>query len=306
MLSFIIQALVALIKKLVGVLADLIGLGEYFARLICGSPAQSTCPPCPPAIKRPDPFIYDQYYLAGLGYPITWDNPDIYIFESGTPVDPHNLKANTTYTVVARIWNNSLDVPVVGLLVHFSYLSFGMATESHQIGSSTTNLNARGLPGCPAFAYIDWTTPAQKGHYCLQVLLEPPDDSNWMNNLGQRNTDVTQPQSTAKFAFSVGNHVRAHIRNVDFEVDAYVLPPLPMCREAGASGRQISRIPPPVPTGWTVVLTPDRLTLRPGHEERVSVEIGPPVGFSGAMSFNVTAHDNGAVIGGVTLRVEVP
>jgi hypothetical protein len=30
-----------------------------------------------PAFVRPDPMIYDQYYLASLGLAVTWDNPDI-------------------------------------------------------------------------------------------------------------------------------------------------------------------------------------------------------------------------------------
>src|ERR1700756_5645716 len=86
---------------------------------------------CPPALKKPDPFLYCQYYLLSLGFPVTWDNPDIYIFEGNVLVDPHDLKANTTYTVVARIWNNSPDVPVINLKVNFSYLSFGMGVQSH-------------------------------------------------------------------------------------------------------------------------------------------------------------------------------
>jgi hypothetical protein len=138
---------------------------------------------CPPALVKPDPFIYDQYYLTSLGLPVTWDNPDVFIYQGSALVDPHNLVANTPYTVVVRIWNNSTDVPVANLAVNFSYLSFGAGTQSNPIGTVTTDLNAKGLPGCPAFAYITWTTPPVVGHYCLQVLLEPPDDSNWANNL---------------------------------------------------------------------------------------------------------------------------
>lgn len=28
-----------------------------------------------PAFKRPDPMIYDQYYLMAQGLAVTWDNP---------------------------------------------------------------------------------------------------------------------------------------------------------------------------------------------------------------------------------------
>ena len=164
-----------------------------------------------PGIKVARPFPVLAAYLISLGLPVTWDNPDIFIYQGNTLVISI-LHANTTYTVVARIWNNSPDVPVINLKVNFWYLSFGMGTQSNPIDVTAVDLAAKGLPGCPAFAYMAWTTPPTLGHYCLQVLLEPPDDSNWLNNLGQRNTDVTQPQSPALFTFAVGNHVAPRTR----------------------------------------------------------------------------------------------
>ena len=264
---------------------------------------------CPPALKKPDPFLYSQQYLISLGLPVTWDNPDIFIYQGNTLVDPHDLHANTTYTVVARIWNNSQDVPVINLKVNFSFLSFGMGTQSNPIGGTNIDLAAKGLPGCPAFAYMPWTTPATLGHYCLQVLLEPPDDSNWLNNLGQRNTDVTQPQSPALFTFTVGNHVAPRIRNVRFNIDCYTIPPLPACSEISAAGkgaRGISKTAPPIPAGWNVVLTPSVQQLLTGEEKEVQAAITPPTGFHGTMPFNVTGIDDYGLVGGVTLVVEVP
>ena len=264
---------------------------------------------CPPALRKPDPFLYSQQYLMSLGLPVTWDNPDIYIFDGNNLVDPHDLHASTTYTVVARIWNNSTDVPVINLKVNFSFLSFGMGAQSNPIGMTTTDLAAKGLPGCPAFAYMPWTTPATLGHYCLQVLLEPPDDSNWLNNLGQRNTDVAQPQSPAEFAFVVGNHVETRARKVSFKVDCYTIPPLPACTEiyaAGVRSHAISKTAPPIPAGWNVVLTPSELQLLPGEEKEVKAEITQPSGFHGTMPFNVTGLDDYGLVGGVTLVVEVP
>lgn len=264
---------------------------------------------CPPALKKPDPFLYSQQYLISLGLPVTWDNPDIFIYQGNTLVDPHSLHANTTYTVVARIWNNSPDVPVINLKVNFSYLSFGMGTQSNPIDVTAVDLAAKGLPGCPAFAYMAWTTPPTLGHYCLQVLLEPPDDSNWLNNLGQRNTDVTQPQSPALFTFAVGNHVAPRTRNVRFKVDCYTIPPLPACSEilvTARGSRSISKTAPPIPAGWNVVLTPNTLQLLAGDEKEVQAAITPPSGFHGTMPFNVTGTDDYGFVGGVTLVVEVP
>jgi hypothetical protein len=211
--------------------------------------------------------------------------------------------------VVARIWNNSPDVPVIDLWVHFSFLSFGMGTQSNPIGSTTVDLAAKGLPGCPAFAYMPWTTPATPGHYCLQVLVDPPDDSNWLNNLGQRNTDVTQPHSPAQSVFKVGNHVGPRPRNVRFRVNCYAIPPLPACTEIYAADvrrRTISKDAPPVPAGWQVVLIPDRLQLLAGEEKDVTVEISPPSGFHGNVPFNITGMDDYGPVGGVTVLVEVP
>jgi hypothetical protein len=300
----------SLLKMLANLTLEILALLAYILRFIFGKkkPRDQHCV-CPPALRKPDPFLYCQYYLMSLGFPVTWDNPDIYIFDGSVLVDPHNLKASTLYTVVARIWNNSTDVPVVNLKVNFSFLSFGMGVTSNPIGTAITDLSVKGLPGCPAFAYMGWTTPPAVGHYCVQVLVEPPDDSNWLNNLGQRNVDVAQPHSPATFTFAVGNHVGPGPRNVRFTVDCYAIPPLPPCNErtTGAGGRRdISKNAPPVPPGWTITLTPSELQLAPGEEKSVTAEITPPAGFKGTMPFNVTGWDDNGPVGGVTLNVEVP
>lgn len=298
-----------MLKTLEKFILDLLALLTYILNYFRGrKPQDAPCGACPPALRKPDPLLYCQYYLLSLGFPVTWDNPDIYVFEGNVLVDPHDLKANTAYTIVARIWNNSTDIPVVNLKVNFSYLSFGMGTMSHLIGASTTDLSVKGLPGCPAFASIPWTTPAQEGHYCIQVLLEPPDDSNWLNNLGQRNIQVAQPQSPAVFTFAVGNHNSPRTRAVRFTVDAYTIPPLPPCNERDANvrgSRQISKTAPPVPAEWTVTIAPNKLQLAPGEEKQVQAEITPPSWFSGKMPINITAWDAHGPIGGVTLTVEV-
>jgi hypothetical protein len=249
-----------------------------------------------------------------LGYPVTWDNPDIFVLEGpvlkhAVLVNPHELKASTKYWVVARVWNASFEVPVVNLKVAFSYLSFGMGTQSHPIGTAITDLGVIGLADWPAFAPIEWTTPASLGHYCIQVLLEPPDDSNWLNNLGQRNVFITQPHSPAVFSFAVGNHVGPRPRSVRFTIDSYAIPPLETCNDRETPRertRSVSKVAPPIPKGWTVVLTPNELKIEQGEEKQVQAEITPPPGFSGSMPINVTGWDIHGPIGGVTLIVEVP
>jgi hypothetical protein len=219
------------------------------------------------------------------------------------------LKASTGYTVVARIWNNSLDVPVINLGVIFSYLSFGMGVQLNPIGAATTNLGAKGMPGCPAFAYMQWTTPAALGHYCLQVFLLPPDDLNWFNNLGQRNTQVAQPQSPATVSFAVGNHGTGRPLNVRFVVDAYAIPPLAACPPAGANespADEISKAVPPVPDGWTVSISPSELRLEPEQEATIQAAITPPAGYSGSTPINIAAYEGANPLGGVTVIVEAP
>ncbi len=287
-------------------LRAVVRLVSYLLRFFLGQKKDNRCKPCPPALRKPDPFLYSQSYLMGLGLPVTWDNPDIFLFDGTNPVDPHDLHASTAYTVVARIWNASLDIPVMDLDVEFSYLSFGMGTVSHSIGSATVDLNAKGLPGCPAFASVTWTTPAVLGHYCIQVLLNPPDDSNWLNNLGQRNTDVAQPASPAAFHFTVGNHRGPRARRVQFAVDSYAIPPLPTCDRVAKERPALGRESVPVASGWEVALTPERFDLDPGFEQLVTAAITPPPGFVGSMPFNVTAIDDGGPFGGVTLLVDVP
>src|SRR4029077_6504688 len=106
-----------------------------------------------PAVKRPDPLIYDQYYLMALGFGVTWDNPDIWLEQGGVIVSSDQLTPNTTYDVVARIWNGSSEGVVKGLPVHFSYLSFGAGVHSNKIlpgpDDVTVDLGVKGGAGCP-------------------------------------------------------------------------------------------------------------------------------------------------------------
>src|SRR5207237_1437355 len=132
----------------------------------------------PPKIyRRPDPLIYDQYYLMAQGLAVTWDNPDIQLYDKiGNPVSSIALVAGQPYTVRARIWNGSLDAPAVNMPVRFSYLEFGIGTINHLLGETTVDLPVKGAAGCPAYADMPWTPPSA-GHFCLQVELAWDDDA---------------------------------------------------------------------------------------------------------------------------------
>jgi hypothetical protein len=262
-----------------------------------------------PAFVRPDPLIYDQYYLTSLGLAVTWDNPDIQLYLNGSPISSSSLLPGTTYEVVAQVWNNSIDAPVVAMPVAFSYLDFGIGTVSVPIGSTEINLGVKGGANCPSFAKALWTTPTTPGHYCIQVQLEPFDDTNLNNNLGQENTDVGVAHSPAVFNLTLRNDT-PRTREYTFEVDAYTPGTPDPCGDgrddAKARAERLARHrrgSHPVPPGWQVSVNPEAPSLAPGESIPVTVTAAPPVGFTGNQTLNVNAFHSIGIAGGVTLTV---
>jgi hypothetical protein len=268
-------------------------------------PAPSNCVPIDhPAFVRPDPLLYAQRYLRAQGIAVTWDNPDIILFKAGVPVDSSDLEPSTTYDVQARIWNNSTEAPVIAMPVHLAYLDFGVSTEPIPIGSGTVDVGVKGSLGQPGFVTIPWTTPATPGHYCLQVQLDPVDDLNPANNLGQENTNVRAAASPAVFTFTLRNNT-GRLRRYHFEVDAYQIPGLPNCED-----KKPDSPPPldphrperhPVPAGFTVQINPPTPALDPGAQIPITVTVDPPIGFLGRQTINVNAFHEDGFAGGVTL-----
>ena len=281
--------------------------------------------PCEPinqeALHRPDPLIYSQYDLMARGYAVTWDNPDIELRKAGVAVPASALTPATEYESIARIWNNSIDAPVVGLPVIFSFLSFGVGTKLMPIGATAVNLGVKGGPNHPAFASVKWRTPATPGHYCLWAFLAPADDTNPNNNLGQENIVVGKVASPATFTFQLSNQSNRD-QTFRFEADTYALPSRRPCDGAGqhdpARPTRVVGAPPPdvpsahdrrnhpVPEGWTVVIVPSEPVLAPADERTISVTINPPPAFVGRQPVNVNAFDRQGFVGGVTLYVEAP
>lgn len=280
------------------------------------------CQHVPPHIyRRPDPMIYSQQYLMSLGLAVTWDNPDVRLELGGVPVDSHDLKPVTTYEVIARIWNNSLDAVVVNMPVNFSYLTFGIGTAKTHFATTSVDVAAKGMAGCPAFARVQWTTPPTPGHYCLLVEFTWADDANPLNNVGQHNTDV-KPLNSPKAKFTVPVRNAGRVRcEIAFRVDTYTLPTLAECgslaavanprpsremvirrlRDIAAAGKPEKF---PVTTGWMVTLQPDRLLLASGEQRDVVVDITAPQGFVGEKTFNVNAFTERTPLGGVSLTAK--
>jgi len=321
----LVQVLPGLITKLGWFLA---GLWTAIRRCFRRPPRGGCCLQLPGTVYvRPDPMIYDQYYLMAQGLAVTWDNPDIQLYDMlGNPVSPYGLTPGADYQVVARVWNNSYSAPAAGLPVYLSYLSFGIGITSTPISATTTNLGVKGSSSCPAYANFIWRTPSTPGHYCLQALLVWPDDANPNNNLGQKNTQVGSFQSPAEFSIAVENRATVR-RQFDIEVDMYQLPALPPCsdqppvranegRYAESRARWAAALRTqgygmfPVTAAWKVSVSPNALELEPQETANIAVSIEPASGtFIGTQAFNIHGFATPptgprALVGGVTLYAQ--
>jgi len=305
-LKRICKAIKALVAKLLGTAATKL------------PPVQASCVPIKhPSMKRPDPMIYDQYYLMSLGLAVSWQNPDIQILQGGVPVaSAYDLSPATTYTIRATIYNASTTGVVYNMPVVFSYLSFGVGTQSHLIPGPdpVVSLGVKGSPLGIAVAEKNWTTPSVPGHYCVQVSFAYFDDINPFNNLGQENTQVVQAASPANFSFQLRNagDAGAYFR---FEVDTFALPAQPQCattlRPTPANGpisaatrRRNSRADNPLPPNWTIQFTPAIPFLAAGGEVTVEAVVTPPDDFHGSLPVNVHVFDENRLAGGVTVVVQ--
>jgi hypothetical protein len=321
-----VGALADLYRRLVGLIRATLDRENLPGRQ--SRDADTECVPIRhPAFRRPDPLIYAQEYLMGLGLAVTWDNPDIELRCGGVAVSSDAIEPDTDYEIVARIWNGSTNAPVVGMPVDFSYLTFGIGAMSTPIGTAVVDLGVKGGPGCPTFASMPWRSPVTPGHYCIQVRLIWNDDTNPLNNLGQENLSVQATQSPTEFTFLVHNtDDRPHA--FALEVDAYALPEVASCDVTERPSRRellrrtveppSARLMPrlhsdvrrrhdrasyPVPPGWSIGV-PTELTLEAGAEREVRVMVEPAAGFVGRQPLNVRAVDGDYVAGGVTLIVE--
>lgn len=324
-----LQALRTLARLLSGRIASLSAQSRLPGRAARGS--DSHCNPVRhPSYRKPDPLIYDQYFLMSLGLAVTWDNPDIELKRGGQTVSSSDVLPDTEYEIVARVWNGSTDAPIVQLPVYFSYLEFGIGMTSHPIDNGLpthVDLGVKGGVNCPAFATKRWRTPREPGHYCLQVFLAWLDDVNPLNNLGQENLAIGVARSPAQFTFALRNDGPER-RDFRFEVDTYRLPKARPCDEIRtptaadlrrtaaqpAAFRLVPVLEPavrarhdpkayPLGDGWLVTFDPPAPILDAGEARPIQVTVTPPAAFTGSQSVNVRALHGTAAIGGVTLVV---
>jgi hypothetical protein len=279
-----------------------------------GHPPSRSIKVPPHTYKRPDPMLYSQTYLLSKGVAVTWDNPDIQLFDGVAPVPSHGLRPQTSYRVVARIWNGSNDAPAVNVLVKFYLVSFGAGGRREHLGDRYVDVPVKGSPLGPAFVEMPWLTPTA-GHYCIQVELVWIDDANPLNNIGQENVQVGKLNSPrAKFSFHVHN-TTARTRTLALRADAYQLPSRKPCAPLRHGTRQQGSVTKdpyarhrlamhPIPPGWTVeFVAGDTLTLQPGEGQDVAVVVTSTDDFAGRQPINVNVWDVEQLFGGVTLYV---
>ena len=313
------------------ILLGLIGLVKIFQRVLkklcqkasaspkgSGSEGQPNSKPVyvPASIyKHPDPMIYSQYYLMSKGIGVTWDNPDIQLFDGLTPIPSHGLTPGKTYIIQARIFNGSVDAAAVNMPVKFYYLSFGIGAIKKYLGQTLVNVPVKGAAGLPVIASFPWTTPLQAGHYCIQVELDWPDDANPYNNLGQENVDVKKLNSpNATFTFLLRND-SVFARTIRLQADSYALPPKDPCTKNDPatlkSKERITLVDPyakhrlplhPIAKDWKIDYhTGNEFQLQPGEEQNVSLTVTAFDTFTGRQVFNINAFHEDKLIGGVTL-----
>ena len=320
------------IRRLV---AELLGRRERPPRRREGEGGEC-CVDLPPDVRRrPDPLLYSQPWLMSMGVAVTWDNPDIQLFERdptapdglGAAVSSSDLKPNHAYRVQVRVWNGSYHAPAPGLPVHLSFLTFGASTTSTPIAVDVIDLGVKGGAHHPAFALFDWLTPPVAGHYCLQARLVWADDANPANNLGQENVEVGVAHSPAVFRMALRNAAGVTRRFI-LQADGYRLPVLPTCGEAALAidaprDRALTRIEEsrmrwqralreqgygqhPVPEGVQVAIDPAELSLEPFADQIISIAVEPAATATDPIPINVNAFALGSdggreFVGGVTV-----
>ncbi len=190
-------------------------------------------------VRRPDPSIYSQTYLAAQGLPVTWNNPDVWVAPAANPgaiePDSYHLTADTDYIVSVRAHNASTDA-AIGVNVRLVYRpwSFNSPDVTPVETDPAGNEVVRSVDIAPlgaAVAQFKWHTPAlapgEERHFCLQAILSHPLDANLANNMGQENTNVhsqnpgfVSPGEVLPLAVPVFNPGRRE-RGVRFQFDAY-------------------------------------------------------------------------------------
>lgn len=264
--------------------------------------------------NRPDPCIYSQFLLMQIGQPVTWDNPDIAILLGGVEQFTFGLKPATLYDVLITVHNSSQRKAADGTQVDVRWIEFGAGGQiRHHI--TTTSVNVPVWPGT-AQVKTQWQTPATPGHFCIEVQLTHGNDANPANNLGWNNTVVKAAASQVQTPIRIFNRTPAQPHEVfektgdddrrrppvwnvvEVTFDSYVF------RDAYGEDVDAGAMFAPRPPAWPARVEPALFHFRPDETYRdVMLIVDAPAGPGDSETFNVTARQGGAPLGGVTVTI---
>lgn len=227
------------------------------------------------------------HHLAGGQ--LTWDNPEIQLFDSGNnPVNSNDLVAGRPYTVRAKI-HNPTAYDANRVRVTFQWANFGVGQPDRvwePIGEDTIDV----AHGSVENGEASWTPPGT-GHLCIMVRIAHLEDINSANNYGQENCDVGPTSSPRQVRFTVWN-------------------PTDASRAVYLVVRQHTESTPgePVPLWLTTIEHPDPQVLRPGERGSASIILDPTPAKPrpGTMTeFSVDGYIGDLLIGGASFKVRV-
>ena len=192
------------------------------------------------------------------GYPGAGTYPQPWLCSDITTQAPPQV--NVPNTLIATVRNNTIN-PANNVQVTFGvYIYSSGIPEFFSIGAQTVNV--------PPFTQINvthpWTPqPSSSGdpHACLKTTINYGFDTNFSNNLCNRNISVDQTNSPVSFRFQVQNNLT--------QAATIKLVPKPLTRFPQAlRGEAAYRMLPGermwVPTRWTHKITDDQLRMEPG------------------------------------------
>ncbi|MCB9288810.1 MAG: hypothetical protein H6560_15995 [Lewinellaceae bacterium] len=235
-----------------------------------------------------DLYIYSQWdpstHFLHTGDNPTWNNPEIQLYESGTPVESNNLEAGHTYTIEAKIYNDT-DFDAEDVKVTFKWADFGIGhpdkvwnfidTDEIDVGKHS---NAK--------AEAEWSPTT--GHLCIIAEIYHVEDINEANNRGQENCHIGPTSSPAIVPFTVWNPT---------EEPAYIFLEL----------RQLSGFGEQEPQIWASRINhPDPQLILPGMRSTFEVLIDPDparVSKGQQAEFALTGFIRGQMIGGTNFII---
>jgi len=239
-------------------------------------------------------YIYSQFdqstWHLYQGDNPTWNNPDIWMEnQSGDVVASNNLVVGDTYTIKARIHNDS-DNNANAVYVAFKWSEFGVGQQVWtDIGNSAPiNVNSNNT----GIADVKWT-PTRTGHICVIATVYHPEDILDGNNIGQENCHVGPTSSPVRVSFNVCNPtdepamVNLELRQIELD---------------NVEGEKN--------VVWgTFINQPDPQLIKPGECREANVIIDPDLSIgkvnSGQIAkFAITAYIKGKIVGGVNFEIE--